>query len=104
MRSVRPPTPFAGNSPDGTYCSFDEERVQALYDILAPIYDEQGTEIADGIDGLFTNEYCADAPGRPAGTVHLMNAAAPAGPTAGPGVAVCSFLATVSVGIGTLVR
>lgn len=55
---------FAENSPDGTYCSFDEERVQGLYDILAPIYDEQGTEIADSIDGIFTNEYCADAPGR----------------------------------------
>jgi hypothetical protein len=59
-----PPTPFAQNSPDGTYCSFDEERVQGLYDILAPIYEEQGTEIAESIDGIFTNEYCADAPGR----------------------------------------
>jgi hypothetical protein len=58
------PTPFAENSPDGTYCSFDEERVQELYDILAPIYEEQGTEIAEGIEGIFTNEYCADAPGR----------------------------------------
>ncbi len=55
---------FAVNSPDGTYCSFDEERVQELYDILAPIYDEQGTEIAESIDGIFTNDYCADAPGR----------------------------------------
>lgn len=55
---------FAVNSPDGTYCSFDEERVQGLYDILAPIYEEQGTEIADGIEGIFTNEYCAGAPGR----------------------------------------
>jgi hypothetical protein len=55
---------FALNSPDGTYCSFDEARVQGLYDILAPIYEEQGTEIAEGIDGIFTNEYCADAPGR----------------------------------------
>jgi hypothetical protein len=59
-----PPTPFAGNSSDGSYCSFDEERVQGLYDILAPIYEEQGTEIAASIDGIFTNEYCADAPGR----------------------------------------
>jgi hypothetical protein len=55
---------FALNSPDGTYCSFDEARVQGLYDILDPIYEEQGTEIAEGIDGIFTNEYCADAPGR----------------------------------------
>jgi len=55
---------FAENSADGTYCSFDEDRVQGLYDILAPIYEETGTEIADSIDGLFTNEYCVDAPGR----------------------------------------
>ena len=55
---------FAINSPDGTYCSFDEDRVQELYDILAPIYEEQGTEIAESIDGIFTNEYCAGAPGR----------------------------------------
>jgi hypothetical protein len=55
---------FAVNSPDGTYCSFEEARVQALYDILAPIYEEQGTEIAESIDGIFTNDYCADAPGR----------------------------------------
>jgi hypothetical protein len=59
-----PPTPFAENSPDGTYCSFDEERIQGLYDILAPIYEEQGTDIAESIDGIFTNEYCVDAPGR----------------------------------------
>ena len=52
---------FAINSPDGTYCSFDEDRVQELYDILAPIYEEQGTEIAESIDGIFTNEYCAGA-------------------------------------------
>lgn len=55
---------FAVNSPDGTYCSFDEGRVQGLYDILAPIYADQGVEIADSVDGIFTNEYCADAPGR----------------------------------------
>lgn len=55
---------FAENSPDGTYCSFDEEKVQNLYDILAPIYEEQGTEIAASIDGIFDNSYCADAPGR----------------------------------------
>ena len=55
---------FAVNSPDGTYCSFDAERVQELFDILKPVYDEQGVEIADSADSLFTNEYCADAPGR----------------------------------------
>jgi hypothetical protein len=55
---------FATNSPDGTYCSFDAGRVQGLYDILKPVYDSQGVEIADSADSLFTNEYCADAPGR----------------------------------------
>lgn len=55
---------FAVNSPDGTYCSFDPARVQGLYDILKPIYDAQGTTIADSVDGLFTNKYCAGAPGR----------------------------------------
>jgi len=55
---------FAVNSPDGTYCSFDADRMQGLYDALKPVYDEQGVEIADSVDGIFTNEYCADAPGR----------------------------------------
>jgi hypothetical protein len=55
---------FAANSSDGTYCSFDEARVQGLYDVLAPIYAEQGVEIAPDISGIFTNEYCAGAPGR----------------------------------------
>ncbi|MFN3254273.1 MAG: hypothetical protein ACE37B_01125 [Ilumatobacter sp.] len=55
---------YALNSADGTYCSLDEDRLQTLYDILAPIYADQGTEIADGIDGIFTDKYCADAPGR----------------------------------------
>ena len=55
---------FAANSLDGTYCSFDPDRVQELYDILDPIYDEQGNEIADSVDTLYTNEFCAGAPGR----------------------------------------
>ena len=55
---------FATNSADGTYCSFDADRVQGLYDILKPVYDDQGVEIAASADGIFTNDYCADAPGR----------------------------------------
>ena len=55
---------FAVNSPDGTYCSFDKDRVQGLFDILQPIYDASGTKIADNIDGVFTNKYCEGAPGR----------------------------------------
>ena len=42
----------------------DLDRVQGLYDILAPIYDAQGTEIAGSIDDFVDNSYCADAPGR----------------------------------------
>jgi hypothetical protein len=55
---------FAVNSADGTYCSFEAERVQELYDILEPIYADQGTDVAASIDDFYTNEYCADAPGR----------------------------------------
>ncbi|MEM1333602.1 MAG: hypothetical protein AAGG08_09110, partial [Actinomycetota bacterium] len=55
---------YANNSADGTYCSLDTDRLETLYGILAPIYEEQGTEIAPGIDGIFTDKYCANAPGR----------------------------------------
>ena len=55
---------FADNSPDGTYCSFDAARVQELFDILKPIYDDQGVEIAADPTTLYTNKYCAGAPGR----------------------------------------
>jgi hypothetical protein len=55
---------FAVNSPDGTYCSLDPERMQALYDILQPIYEDQGTEVAGSVDDVYTNEYCEGAPGR----------------------------------------
>lgn len=55
---------YAVDSPDGTYCSFDPDRMQALYDILAPIYAEQGTEVADSVDGVYTNKYCEGAPSR----------------------------------------
>jgi hypothetical protein len=55
---------YAVNSPDGTYCSFDPDRIQGLYDVLKPIYDEQGVEISASVDTIFTNDYCAGAPGR----------------------------------------
>ncbi len=55
---------YALNSADGTYCSLDTDRLEVLYGILAPIYADQGTEIAPGIDGVFTDKYCAGAPGR----------------------------------------
>jgi hypothetical protein len=55
---------MAANSADGTYCSFDAERVAKLYDQLKVIYDEQGVEITDDVTSVYTNEYCAGAPGR----------------------------------------
>jgi len=55
---------FAVNSTDGTYCSLDPERMETLYGILEPIYAEQGTEVADSVEGLYTNKYCEGAPGR----------------------------------------
>ncbi len=52
------------NSPDGTYCSFDPDRVQGLYDILQPIYADDGIEIAPSSEDVFDNAYCEGAPGR----------------------------------------
>ena len=55
---------MAANSPDGTYCSMDPAKVQGLYDILKPIYDEQGVDIAADVTTVYTNKYCEGAPGR----------------------------------------
>ena len=55
---------IGANSPDGSYCSFDEAKVQKLYEILQPIYSAQGVEITDDASTVFTNSYCAGAPGR----------------------------------------
>jgi len=55
---------IGANSPDGTYCSFNETKVQDLYDILQPIYASQGVEITDDVSSVYTNEYCQGAPGR----------------------------------------
>ncbi len=55
---------FGVNSPDGTYCSFDPARMETLYGILQPIYADQGTEIAESVESVYTNKYCANAPSR----------------------------------------
>ncbi len=55
---------MAANSADGTYCSFEADRVQGLYDSLKEIYDAQGTEITDDVTTVYTNKYCEGAPGR----------------------------------------
>ncbi len=55
---------MSANSPDGTYCSIDPDRVRALYDILKPIYDGSGLTIADDPTATYDNRFCAGAPGR----------------------------------------
>ena len=55
---------IAVNSPDGTYCSMDPDRAQEVYDILAPIYDERGIDIAEDVAATFDNSFCEGAPGR----------------------------------------
>ncbi len=55
---------IAVNSPDGTYCSMDPDRAQEVYDILAPIYDERGVDIAEDVAATFDNSFCEGAPGR----------------------------------------
>ena len=36
---------IGANSGDGTYCSLDDAKVKAMYDILKPIYDAQGVKL-----------------------------------------------------------
>lgn len=55
---------LGANSADGTYCSIDPERAQAIYDTVKPIYDAQGVTVVDDVTTLYTNKYCAGAPGR----------------------------------------
>lgn len=55
---------IGANSPDGTYCSFDPERIQTLADIFGPIYEEQGIELVDDLTAVVTNEFCEGAAGR----------------------------------------
>lgn len=55
---------MAENSPDGSYCSFDESRISYMADLLAPVFDELGVETADDLTSVVTNEFCAGAPGR----------------------------------------
>lgn len=47
------------NGPDDTLGNFDEARVAELFDLVLPIYTEQGIEIAEGLtpEDLYTNEF-----------------------------------------------
>ena len=55
---------IGANSGDGTYCSLDDAKVKAMYDILKPIYDAQGVKLTDDYKTTFDNQYCVGAPGR----------------------------------------
>lgn len=47
------------NGPDSTLGNFDEARVAELFDIVTPIFEGQGIEIAEGLtpEDLYTNEF-----------------------------------------------
>ena len=53
------------NSPDGTYCSMDEGRVNGLIDILKPTFDNRGIQYPDDLSAatVVDNSFCAGAPG-----------------------------------------
>jgi hypothetical protein len=55
---------IGNNSPDGTYCSFDADRIQELADIFGPIYEADGTELIDDLTSVVDNSFCEGAPGR----------------------------------------
>ncbi|WP_430869044.1 ABC transporter substrate-binding protein [Demequina aurantiaca] len=50
---------IASDGPDGILGTHDAERVASLFDIVLPIYAEQGIEVAEGLtpEDLYTNEF-----------------------------------------------
>lgn len=50
---------LVANGPDSTLGNFDEARVAELFDIVIPIYADQGVEVAEGLtpEDLYTNEF-----------------------------------------------
>jgi hypothetical protein len=55
---------FGANSPDGTYCSFDDARTSTLFDIMVAVNEAKGVDSVAAATDAYTNEYCAEAPGR----------------------------------------
>lgn len=55
---------MAVDSTDGTYCSFDENRISDMAKLLAPVFAELGIDTVDDLTSVVTNEFCAGAPGR----------------------------------------
>ncbi|MFW7415322.1 ABC transporter substrate-binding protein [Demequina sp. SO4-18] len=50
---------IASDGPDGILGTFDADRVAELFEIVEPIYAEQGIEVAEGLtpEDLYTNEF-----------------------------------------------
>lgn len=55
---------MAENSPDGTYCTFDGDRIAELATIMKPVFGARGTTVSDDLTATFTNDFCTGAPGR----------------------------------------
>ncbi len=55
---------IGANSPDGTYCSMDDSRVTAMSDILRPIYEADGIELAEDLTAVVDNSFCEGVVGR----------------------------------------
>lgn len=56
---------LVSNGPDATLGNFDLDRIQEVLDIVTPIYEEQGTPVADGLtpEDLVTNEFIDESIG-----------------------------------------
>jgi hypothetical protein len=54
-----------GNGPDDTLGNLDVDRVQELFDIVTPIYSQQGFEIPADLkaEDLYTNEFIDESIG-----------------------------------------
>ncbi|CCH86268.1 conserved exported protein of unknown function [Modestobacter italicus] len=50
---------IVANAPDGTLGAFDAERMERMTGLLTGVFDDLGTELADGLtaDDLYTNEF-----------------------------------------------
>lgn len=55
---------FGSNSPDGTYCSFDDDRAATLHEIMVEVNENKGVDSVATPTDAYTNEYCEGAPGR----------------------------------------
>jgi hypothetical protein len=55
---------IAANSPDGTYCTIDADRVAGMAALLTPIFEADGVDVADDLSAVATQDFCAGVAGR----------------------------------------